>query len=84
MLDVPPDLTAAFREADQQRQERIASNPNNGRAGWWRVAGLRHSAIARASSARDAVEKALTAGLIGDWEDPEADFWTEELPDVFS
>ena len=84
MLDVPPDLTTAFRDAEEQRHKRIASNPNNGRAGWWRVAGIRHSAIARASSAREAVEKALIAGLIGDWEDPEAEFWTEDLPDVFS
>jgi hypothetical protein len=84
MLDVPQDLTEAFRDAEQQRQARIATNANNGRAGWWRVVGARHSAIARASSAGEAVDKAMKAGLIGDWEDPEADFWTEELPDVFS
>ena len=38
----------------------------------------------RASSGREAVDKAMNAGLVGDWEDPEAYFWTEELPDVFS
>ena len=84
MLDVPTDLKAAFREDEEQRKERIDSNPNNGRFGWWRVSGIRHSAIARAASARDAVDKALNAGFIDDWEDPEAEFWTEKLPDVFS
>ena len=65
-------------------QERSDGNPNNGRAGWWRVSGIRHAAIARASCAREAVEKATSAGLVGDWENPVAEYWTEELPDVFS
>lgn len=40
-----------------------SDDPCNPRSGWWRVVGIRHSAIARASSAREAVEKALNARL---------------------
>ncbi len=54
------------------------------KAGWWRVYGLRHDAIVRASSASEAVQKAIAADLIGDWEDPEAKFWTHKLPEAFS
>ena len=75
---------SVFDEDDAERLNRIATNPNNGRSGWWRVTGLRHSAFARASSASEAIKKAIDAEIIGDWEDPDADFWVEELPDVFS
>lgn len=78
-----PELAEAFREAEEEREERIRTNPNNGRQGWWRVQGVRHSAYAQASTAREAIDKALAAGIVGDWEEPEATFWKEELPDVF-
>jgi hypothetical protein len=76
--------TSAFKESEEKRKERIVQNPDNGRTGWWTVIGLRHSAIAKASSASEAIQKALSAGLIGDWECPEASFRMEDLPDVFS
>jgi len=78
-----PEVEKAIRKADRERKKRIDSNPFNGRAGWWRVVGVRHSATARAESAREAIDKALAAGLVGDWEGAEVNFWTEELPDVF-
>jgi len=78
-----PEVEKAFRDAEAERDERIRTNPDNGRAGWWRVVGTRHSATARASNAREAIDKALAAGLVSDWEKAEAHFWNEELPDVF-
>jgi hypothetical protein len=57
---------------------------DEGKLGWWRVDGIRHSAITRAASAAEAIKNATQAGLVGDWEDPEARFWTEHLPNTFS
>jgi hypothetical protein len=65
------------------RLKALDENPDNGREGWWVVQGLRHSAMARASSAREAVDKAQAAGLVGDWEQADASFRCENLPDVF-
>lgn len=52
--------------------------------GWYRVDGLRHSAVAHATSAAEAVRLAVEAQLVGDWEMPTARFWTDVLPRVFS
>jgi hypothetical protein len=52
--------------------------------GWYRVDGLRHSAVAHATSAAEAVRLAVEAKIIGDWEMPTARWWTDELPVVFS
>lgn len=80
----------AFREAaksswakyDAERMERMRTNPNNGTLGWWRVVGVRHSAVAKASSALEAVEKSKEF-VDPSWESPEA-FWIGvELPEVF-
>lgn len=76
------DIAAAMNKSDRARIARMDSDPNNGRAGWWKVSGLRHCALARASSAGEAVQKA--SELVGDWEGPEASFWCAELPEVFT
>jgi len=72
-----------MRLADKARAARMAAHPDNGKMGWWVVDGIRHSAHARASSAPEAIEKAEKAGIVQDWESPEARFCGEELPDVF-
>ena len=73
----------SWAKHDAERMERMRSNPNNGTLGWWRVDGVRHSAVARASSALEAVEKAKYF-VDPSWESPEA-FWIGvDLPEVFS
>lgn len=76
-------MAEASQKAEDTRQARIAQHPDNGRAGWWIVSGLRHSARCRATTAAEAIHKAAQAGLVGTWECPEASFWTDELPDAF-
>jgi hypothetical protein len=74
----------SMQKSEEERIERMNNHPDNGKSGWWRVDGIRHSATAKASSANEAIEKADKAGLVDvSWEFPEARFWTEELPDVF-
>jgi hypothetical protein len=68
---------------DELARRRNESNPDNGRAGWWRVEGNDRGAIVRASSAPEAVAKAAAAGRVASWELPEATFVGEELPEVF-
>jgi hypothetical protein len=76
-------LGDAMRKSDEERIERMRNHPDNGKAGWWIVDGVRHHAYAKASTALEAIEKAEKAGIVHDWEFPEARFWTEKLPDVF-
>jgi hypothetical protein len=75
-------LGECWAAADERRQERLAANPDNGKLGWWQVEGVRHDALVEASSAAEAVTKAIAAGKVGDWEAPEADYIGEELPEV--
>lgn len=77
------EWSAMWDEQAEHLRERMATHPDNGRLGFWRVEGMRHRAIVRASSAPEAIEKALEAGVVGDWEDAEADFIGEEMPDVW-
>lgn len=79
-----PELQAAFREAEEDAKAALEQNPDNGKAGWWRVWGIRHGAIVRTDSAPEAVRKALAAGAVGDWEDPAAAYIGPELPDVYA
>jgi hypothetical protein len=72
-----------IQQSDEERIERMKRHPDNGKSGWWIVDGIRHHAYAHASSAIEAIEKADKAGIVQDWEFPEARFWTEKLPDVF-
>lgn len=71
----------SWAKYDAERLERMRANPNNGTLGWWRVIGIRHCAVAKASSAMEAVEKAKE--LVDSWESPEAVWIGVELPEVF-
>ena len=73
----------SMRKSDEERIERMKNHPDNGKCGWWIVDGIRHHAYARATTAMEAIEKADKAGIVQNWEFPEARFWTEDLPDVF-
>ena len=76
-------LRPAFAEMDDKRRDDIENHPENGKAGWWRVEGIRHGGVARASSAEEAIRKCVEADIVGDWESAEAAFFCEELPDAF-
>lgn len=79
-----PERVKACREREEKRLAELASDPNNGKLGWWKVWGLRHTALVKAMSAVEAVEKAEKAEAVQDWEMPTAEFIGEELPDVIS
>lgn len=83
MFDTPEwkAMQAACQAAENERLARINNHPDNGKLGWWFIDGIRHYAHVRASSAPEAVKKALD--LVGDWEMPSVTFLGEELPDVF-
>lgn len=76
-------LRPAFAAMDDARREQIENHPDNGKAGWWRVEGIRHGGVARASSAEEAIRKCIEAGVVGDWELSAAAFFCEQLPDAF-
>lgn len=71
-----------WRRISDRRQKAMAEDPNNGKKGWWRVSGVRHNALVRASSALEAVEKVEKKGAVGSWEYPSAEFIGTRLPDV--
>lgn len=75
-------MAQCFTDADERRAEQLAADPNNGKQGYWRVEGVRHEAIVQASSATEAVGKAVVAQAVGDWESPTAMFIGEEMPEV--
>lgn len=85
LFDTPEwdELRDAFQKSEDDRIQRMQNHPDNGKTGYWKVAGTRHDAYAYASSALEAIEKAQKAKLVGDWEFPEAEFFCEELPEVF-
>lgn len=60
------------------------THPDNGKAGWWRVSGIRHTAHTKASSATQAIENADKAEIVhSSWEAPSAEYLGEELPETF-
>jgi hypothetical protein len=59
------------------------THEKDGTLGWWRVDGVRHGAIVKASSAAEAIDKAVTSDAVGSWESPDAEWIGEELPEVF-
>lgn len=87
-LDLDHDEIAKFQanfaKIEARRLAAIENNPDNGKLGWWRVVGMRHSALARASTAAEAIAKADAAEIVSDWECAEAFFFCVELPEVFS
>lgn len=72
------ELRKAVAESDKQRLAEIASNPDNGKAGYWEVDGVRNDAVCWASSESEAIE--LCKGQVGDWESPRASYLGEVLP----
>jgi len=76
-------LQEEFAKDEAKRQEEIKNNPDNGKAGWWIVQGIRHTGYAHASSAQEAIDKCLKADVVQDWEMPTTRFWTVELPEAF-
>jgi hypothetical protein len=66
----------------EARVAELKANPDNGKDGWWSVDGIRHSAVVKATSALEAIEKAERH--VGDWESPTVQFIGETLPEVFS
>ena len=81
--DAVQDLREAFTKADQKRQERLANHPMNGTGGWWSVVGIRHNAIAWATSAPEALQKCVDAGKIDTWEGGDVQFIGKTMPEVF-
>lgn len=71
-----PELVKEYRDKE------IDAHPMNGKLGWWRIEGIRHSAFAKASSAREAIDK--STDHVGTWEQATAEWIGEELPEVFS
>jgi len=68
-------------EADcKALEEALADNPHNGTEGWWKVSGVRHSALVKASSAPQAKE--ISSDVVGDWEVLKVEFLGKELPNV--
>jgi len=57
----------------------VDGHPMNGKLGWWLI---RHRCLAKASSYREALQKA--SGEVDPWECPEAEWIGEELPDVIA
>lgn len=84
LTEVLKPIHDAFAEACKERHEKIANHPDNGKAGWWLVDGIRNSAYVRASSAEEAIRKAEDADAVQDWEQPTANFHAAELGDVIS
>jgi hypothetical protein len=69
------------REAARQSYQSFLDNhPDNGKTGYWKVEGMRHSAICTASSIAEALDK--TKEIVQSWEMPTADFIGTELPEV--
>ena len=82
-LDTMETWQEARKLAKTTRLEAIKNNPWNGRYGWWIVQGIRHTGHAHAHNAQEAIDMCLKAGVVQDWESPEATFCCEQLPEVF-
>jgi hypothetical protein len=76
------EIQEMVAEGDKRHDLAMANHPDNGKLGYWRVEGVRHNAIVKASSAPEAIEKALKTEAVGSWESPDATFIGEELPEV--
>lgn len=49
-------------------QDITEKHPDDGKEGYWRINGIRHSPIVWSTTAKAAVEKALQKEAVGDWE----------------
>jgi len=71
------------RDGEDELVKRNQNNPDNGKFGWWRVRGVRHSCLVQCDNAVKAIQIAEEKELVGNWESPEATFWTVDLPRAF-
>lgn len=75
----------ASQAAERKRQDEITNHPDNGKAGWWTVYGIRHEWYGQASSASEAIQLAEDEEQyesVQDWEFPRAHYLGEEMPPV--
>lgn len=70
------------RTREEQYEKWLDEHPDNGKMGWWKVEGIRHSALVKADSIRGALKLAREKGGVGDWESSGAVFIGENLPDA--
>ena len=74
---ISEECSNEYEAAEKKREEAIANHPDNGKLGYWRVEGTRHTAIVKADSAQAAIDKAIE--IVQQWEDPDASFIGEEI-----
>lgn len=55
---------------------------NSTKPHWWRVIGMRHCALVRARTQKEAIRKAIDEGPVAAWEEPTAKELGTYLPDV--
>jgi hypothetical protein len=79
IFDMCPELHQQFEDDAKHQLEELKNNKDNSKKGWWRVNGIRHSALVWTDNAVDAVKKATN---VQDWECPSVAFIGVELPDV--
>jgi len=72
-------LNQVFKETT----DAYADNPDNDKEGYWRVTGIRHSAVVFGSSAPEVVQKAINSEAVGEWENPDAEFIGHSMPEIF-
>ncbi len=75
-------IREGFRKAEDAFQEKLRTDPDYQRVGWWSIESVRHSAITHAANAKEALEKVLAAEAVGSWESPDCIYLGETLPDV--
>jgi len=82
--DAMKEIQEDAQKADDRLNEEIENHPDNGKTGWWYISGIRHEAHVKASSAREAIDKAIKSDKIGDWEICcVPTFVGEKTPEVF-
>lgn len=74
-------LSESCKEDRQEADDRLARNPDNGKFGYWKVEGMRHTAIVKACSAQEAIERAKDVVL--SWELLDASYLGED-PDIIA
>lgn len=61
-------LEEKAEENKKKFEDMIANHPKNGNEGYWQIIGIRHCPFVWAKTAREALDKALKAEVIGEWE----------------
>lgn len=61
-------LLKDLEPATSSMQDITEKHPDDGKEGYWRINGIRHSPVVWSTTAKAAVEKAIQKEAIGDWE----------------